>query len=166
MVKELVCSDCGCEDVKILTKNKMKEKKASLIFLCLVGLVILILIFSMFITVAMFISISENDLSDIVNYFADMKWVFILNIIGLFMSLILITGCPNHKIRHELRAFRRSEVTLSFELERVLDRNIGIGSPEAALGRAPASPPVRPGERVCLFYKKVSVSFAGTNLYI
>ena len=50
------------------------------------------------------------------------------------MSLILITGCPNHKIRHELRAFRRSEVTLSFELERVLDRNIGIGSPEAALG--------------------------------
>ena len=50
------------------------------------------------------------------------------------MSLILITGCPNHKIRHELRAFRRSEVTLSFELERVLDRNIGIGPPEAALG--------------------------------
>jgi predicted transcriptional regulator len=46
------------------------------------------------------------------------------------MSLILITGCPNHKIRHELRAFQRSEVTLSFELERVLDRNIGIGSPE------------------------------------
>ena len=35
----------------------------------------------------------------------------------------------NHKIRHELRAFQRSEVSLSFELERVLDRNIGIGSP-------------------------------------
>ena len=34
-----------------------------------------------------------------------------------------------HKVRRELRAFRRSEVTLSFELERVLDRNIGIGSP-------------------------------------
>ena len=42
------------------------------------------------------------------------------------MSLILISGCPNHKIRHELRAFQRSEVSLSFELERVLDRNIGI----------------------------------------
>ena len=47
------------------------------------------------------------------------------------MSLILISGCPNHKIRHELRAFQRSEVSLSFELERVLDRNIGIGSPES-----------------------------------
>ena len=46
------------------------------------------------------------------------------------MSLILITGCPNHKIRRELRAFRRSEVSLWFELERVLDRNIGIGPPE------------------------------------
>ena len=34
-----------------------------------------------------------------------------------------------HKVRRELRAFQRSEVTLSFELERVLDRNIGIGSP-------------------------------------
>lgn len=90
MIKELVCSDCGCEDVKILTKNKKGEKNASAIFLCFVGIVILLLIFNMFITVSMFVNISESDLSDFANYFADMKWVLILNVIGLSMSLVLI----------------------------------------------------------------------------
>ena len=43
---------------------------------------------------------------------------------------LLTNSCVNRQLRRELRAFRRSEVSLSFELERVLDRNIGIGPPE------------------------------------
>ena len=46
------------------------------------------------------------------------------------MLPLLTNSCVNRQLRHELRAFQRLEVTLSFELERVLDRNIGIGSPE------------------------------------
>ena len=45
------------------------------------------------------------------------------------MLPLLTNSCVNRQLRHELRAFQRLEVTLSFELERVLDRNIGIGSP-------------------------------------
>ena len=52
-----------------------------------------------------------------------------LHIFTITIILLFVSGCSNHKIRRELRAFQRSEVTLSFELERVLDRNIGIGSP-------------------------------------
>ena len=46
------------------------------------------------------------------------------------MLHLLTNSCVNRQLRRELRAFRRSEVSLSFELERVLDRNIGIGAPE------------------------------------
>ena len=52
-----------------------------------------------------------------------------LHIFTITIILLFVSGCSNHKIRHELRAFQRSEVSLSFELERVLDRNIGIESP-------------------------------------
>ena len=53
----------------------------------------------------------------------------LLSLPCLILFSILISGCSNHRIRHELRAFQRSEVSLSFELERVLDRNIWIESP-------------------------------------
>ena len=45
------------------------------------------------------------------------------------MLHLLTNSCVNRQLRRELRAFQRSEVSLSFELERVLDRNIGIESP-------------------------------------
>ena len=45
------------------------------------------------------------------------------------MLPLLTDSCVNRQLRRELRAFQRSEVSLSFELKRVLDRNIGIESP-------------------------------------
>lgn len=43
----------------------------------------------------------------------------------LILSPLLISSCSNQKIRHDLRAFQRAEVSLSVQFEVVLNRNIG-----------------------------------------
>lgn len=53
-----------------------------------------------------------------------MKKYRLLSLSYLILSLLLTSGCSNQKIRHDLKAFQKAEVSLSFELETVRQRNI------------------------------------------
>jgi hypothetical protein len=92
MKNEFVCSNCGCEDIKLVSEISKIEKKTGIFFLIMIGLVILILVIGLFLTITAIMNFPQGitEVVERMEYLDDLKYLFVIDSLAFFLSFILL----------------------------------------------------------------------------